>query len=287
MAVHHRKAKQSPLADLFPDWDDRRDLVWLWWQLKDEMGLRTDAYTDPDTSTRMAEYLRSLSIRAETLVGLRQRDMLPESKLPRVANNPRAIQWMTNELHKIGPLRAFELPKVLQPWQVLVALIDIEPHQEEKLRILQGLESAWAERQLDDRHFRWFKLSNERSRCEAAWNWYAENGHLATSTTPITAALPLLPAQRFEGYDDLASFWDRSDWRLDERLHHQTQIQRYLKNQLTKKNQAGKKQTNFLLSTNAKAALDLLALNWGVTKKEVIERLLLEAAKRSATNEAH
>lgn len=276
------------MADLFPNWDERRDLVWLWWQLKDEMGLTTEAYADPDTKNRMREYLRPLVARSAELVRLKQWDMLPDSKLPRVANNPRAIQWMTNELHRIGSLRAFELPQVLSPWQVLVALIDIEnTPQEAKLHFLRKVESNWAERQLDDRHFRWFTSSNEKSRCEAAWDWYAENGHLVTSTTPATSALPLLPSQRFEDYGDLASFWDRSDWRLDERLHHQTQIQRFLKNRLTKKSQTGKKQTNFLLSSSAKASLDQLALNWGVTKKEVIERLLLEATSRSATDDTH
>jgi hypothetical protein len=81
--------------------------------------------------------------------------------------------------------------------------------------------------------------------------------------------------------NELASFWTIVDLGLGERRHNLDQIKKYWKNLQAKAIQAGKKQTNALLSTKAATALDELTAAWGKTKKEVFDKLLLDAVRRA------
>lgn len=259
---------QHPLATLFPEWKlDRRDLIWLWWQMREAINLSTEDCFSLSAQSLIAQHLSPAE--AEALREEKQRAMLPASKLPQVQRSPRAIRWMLNEYRKMPAYPWDWLPTFLSDWERLVALVDIEHVSlETKLSRLQHWERSWTETILEDRHFRWLQGPDERGRCQAAWEWYHNSGH----PKPI--------GQPFKNYDEVAIYWDTQDWRLDEKRHHLEQIQKYRRNLLTKKNQVGKKQTNLLLSEEAKEALQRLAEDSNMTLTKVVEWLLETEMKR-------
>ncbi|WP_157668858.1 hypothetical protein [Bordetella genomosp. 6] len=177
---------------------------------------------------------------------------------------------MIDEIRKRSPAPvARQLPRQLSPWQTLVLLIDITGSGlDSKQYEIAKLERTCARHFQDDQHFCWLRNTNEKARCVAAWTWYRDYREQQPTLRP------------FQTYAEVASFRDAKNWSLDERRYHLERIQKYWKIQLTKKNQVGKKQTNLLLSEEAKAALDQLAADRRMTRKEVVEYLLLEKMKR-------
>ncbi|WP_175194418.1 hypothetical protein [Achromobacter deleyi] len=253
---------------------DQRDLLWLWWHMRDELGLGPDDYLAPDLGERIYKCSRGQYL--EHLRNERSTALLPAYKLPNIEHDLRAIRWMINEFDKCEHSALPHLPRILTEWETLIALIDIEPGTlEYKLSMLESMEADWARLRHDDQHFRWLAGASAKARCRTAWEWYAR------PTGAASRASASLPATPFQSYDELASFWDIADLRLGERRHDLDQIKKYWKNLQTKENQAGKKQTNVLLSTDAAAALDQLTAAWGKTKKEVFDKLLLDAVRRA------
>lgn len=266
---------KGSLSPIFPDWDlDQRDLLWLWWHTRHELDLRPDDYLAPD----MGEII-SKRINGQHITQLRHKkpvEMLPAAKLPKIENDSRAVRWMINEFAKRGHPALQKLPRILSDWETLVALIDLELGAcEYKLSMLQRMEADWASLRHGDQDFRWFQGPSEKARCKIAWEWYAARA------IDSVAGPGQLPANPFQNYDELALFWDSADLRLGERRDQLEQIKKFWKNLETKKNQVGKKQTNVLLSAEAAAALEQLAATWHMTRKEVFDKLLLDAVHRA------
>jgi len=283
MAVTYRGVGQyagtatdkAPLSHHFPDWElGQRDLLWLWWHTRHEVELGPDDYLAPNMGEIISNRISGQHI--QQLKNKKPAEMLPAAKLPKIENDPRAVRWMINEFAKRRHPALQELPQILSGWETLVALIDLELGAcEYKLSMLQRMEADWASLRHGDQHFRWFHGPSEKARCKTAWEWYAAR---AINSVDTTGQLPAAP---FQNYDELASFWDTADLRLGERRHHLEQIKKFWKNLETKKNQVGKKQTNVLLSAEAAAALAQLTATWGMTKKEVFDKLLLDAVDRA------
>lgn len=269
MSVNHSRPPRSlsPLALTLPGWKlDKRELIWLWYQLREDMQLEVEDFSDRTLPVRIATFLTPMG--ATRLTNKRAREMPSIRLLERFEGDRRATTWMRNELRLQAPQGGAWLPRALEPWDELIALIDLSDGSvEEKLAMIEGLTQRWARHLHDDQYFRWLKGLDEKRRCGIAWDWYSRYG----KSNP--------PAPRFQSYEDIACFWDATIWKVDEKRLHLEQIKKYWKNLQIKESQAGKKQTNVLLSNEATAALDYLTTRWGMTKKEVFDKLLRDAAR--------
>lgn len=264
-------SKEKSLKALFPSWTlDHREIVWLWWQWK-EAGC-SDVSVEDFGTTFMRESMAKEIEKFHLVRGLNDKKnwmMIPRENLPDIEKNPRAVQWLTKEFKRNRASSRLTLPRVLSDWEYLVAIIDIwDDSVEEKLKFLGVLLKKWRAHLLEDTNFRWFKEADQKERCQLAWDWYQQHHVFLVRRERI-----------FTDYDDLILFWDSSSLELDEKRFHVSEIKKEWKKIQAKKNQIGKKQSNFVLPDDVKAQLDTLAMQSGLTKKQVIEKLIRNAVK--------
>lgn len=261
---------KDELKGLFPKWRlNDREVVWLWLMLRKlKLALPLDEFGANNMCDRMAhfiEYERRITYFQEE----RNITMLREEDLQWIEKSERQSKWLIDEL--LYEIRIDEpvCPAHLSPREKLIAIIDYwNVPIATKSELLYSLRKDWGRHLEEDKYYKWFKENSEKQKCETAWSWYRKE-------------MPKLTRREnsFNTYEGLLLFLDSSGLKLDEKRLHVVEIKKEWKRRQVSANQEGTKQTNFALPEVVRSQLDTLAIKFGLTKKELVVRLIRNAVK--------
>jgi hypothetical protein len=268
-------SRRLPLQRELPGWTlDERTVTWLWMVLRDmdrqqRLGLRLD---DREFGARamfdeMADVIHRLQL-ADKLFDEKQMYVLPAHDLQWIEKSGRQVNWLLHELTQNSDTPRLKWPSRLNHKDAVIAVIDFWPDPiADKKKRTERLRRGWLQHLEEDKYFAWLKKDNEKQKCEVAWDWYQDNHHRHLRET-----------SRFAKPDNILFFLDTSGFTLDEKRFHIEEIKKELKRRQARSNLEGKKQTNFALPEEVRRQLDELVEQYGLTKKQIIERLIRHAA---------
>ncbi|CAG4886648.1 hypothetical protein [Paraburkholderia saeva] len=269
-------SRRATLRRELPDWTlDDRTVTWLWMVLRDIdreqrlglTGLDNDKFGMQAMYQDMAAIVRRCGL-ANPLHDQRTTQLLNAEDLQWIEKRGRQINWLIHEIEKKYETPRSECPPGLNQREAAVALIDSwNIPITDKQRRLARLKSDWNHHLELDRHYAWFKNGKEKQKCEAAWDWYQKEH-----------ARSLHASARFSKLHDILFFLDTQDFSLEERQFHIEKIKQELKRQQARANLKDKKQSNFALSEEVRDQLEGLVAQYGLTRRQIIERLIRNAA---------
>ena|GEM_PF-760613 len=272
----YNDSRRAPLRRELPDWTlDDRTVAWLWMVLRDIdreqrlglKGLDDDKFGTQAMYQDMAAIVRRCGL-ANTLNDQKTTQLLSADDLQWIEKGGRQVNWLIREIDKKYKTPRSQCPPGLKERETVVALIDSwNIPITSKQRQLARLKSDWNHHLELDRHYTWFKNGKEKQKCEAAWDWYQkEHGR------------SLRAIARFSKLEDILFFLDTQEFSLEERQFHIEKIKQGLKRQQARANLKDKKQSNFALSEEVRAQLEGLVAQYGMTRRQIIERLIRNAA---------
>ncbi|QZA79664.1 hypothetical protein [Deefgea piscis] len=123
--------------------------------------------------------------------------------------------------------------------------------------------------------FDWFKQENQELRYKIAQDFTIKKFTEQTQSIFYT-----LQPISFCNHDDLLAYMDSRSLSLDEKKHWLDGVKKLYHQQQYRKNLKGKKQYNFILPESTIAKLDGLAIQYSLSRAEIIELLIkMEATK--------
>ncbi|VBI35041.1 Uncharacterised protein [Burkholderia pseudomallei] len=267
---------RAALQRELPGWTlSDRTVTWLWMSLRERdraldlrlNGLNMDEFGSRTMFEDMANAIRKHGL-GGALNDERAMHILPADDLLWIEKRGRQVNWLLYEIDRRYEIPRSKCPSILNQRDAVIALIDAweAPIAEKKQRLIR-LRADW-NRQLEiDRYYSWFKNGKEKQKCEAAWDWYQKEH--SRSLYEIT---------KFSRLDDILFFLDTQEFSLEERQFHIGKIKQELKRQQAKANLKDKKQSNFALSEEVRDQLEGLVAQYGLTRRQIIERLIRKAA---------
>jgi len=268
-------SRRAPLRRELPGWTlDDRTVAWLWMVLRDIdreqrlglTGLDGDKFGMQAMYQDMASIVRRCGL-TNVLNDQKTTQLLGADDLQWIEKRGRQVNWLTHEIDKRYETPRSACPPGLKQRETVIALIDSwNISITEKQQRLMRLRSAWNRHFELDRHYAWFKIGKEKQKCDAAWDWYQkEHGH------------SLHASARFSKLEDILFFLDTQEFSLEERQFHIEKIKQELKRQQARANLKDKKQSNFALSEEVRDQLEGLVAQYGMTRRQIIERLIRNA----------
>lgn len=247
---------------------NEREVTWLWiFLISKGAPLDPNLYGSYAGRSQMASFLKSSLYIREQAKALMER-LLPAPSLSWITQENRQITWLLSALSRNAPM--LNLPPQLAGREQAIAAIDAwEIPPTEKLAKLRHIEHQWNMIRQRDKLFTWFKEKDRATRCSAAWEWLCRNKSYST-----------LGKAPFEGYDDLISFFDQSNWDEATKDLCVIKIKRYWSQTNYRKKLQGKKQYNFVLTDTVNQKLNQLAARHGLKRNQILEILIeTEAAQ--------
>lgn len=268
-------SRRASLRRELPDWTlDDRTVAWLWMVLRDIdrqqrlglTGLDDDKFGMQAMYQDMASIVRRRGL-ASTLHDQKVTQLLGADDLQWIEKHGRQVNWLIHEIDKRYEVPRSACPPGLKQRETVIALIDAwNISISEKQQRLARLKSAWNRHSELDGYYAWFKIGKEKQKCEAAWDWYQkEHGR------------SLHASAKFSKLDDILFFLDTQEFSLEERQFHIEKIKQELKRQQARANLKDKKQSNFALSEEVRDQLEGLVAQYGMTRRQIIERLIRNA----------
>lgn len=274
--------RRAPLQRELPGWTlDDRTVTWLWMVLRDmdqhqRLGLRglsADEFGTKAMYLDMAEAILRVG-RANELRDQKTMQFLPSEDLKWIWKDRRLINWLMHEVERMYRVPKSSYPPNLDQKSTIIALIDFrEASISEKRLDFERLKERWNRHIQLDNYYSWFREGNEKKKCEAAWDWYQKE-HASHFRTTL----------KFSKLDDILFSLDSLEFSREARQFHIESIKKELKRQQARSNLEGKKQTNFALPEDVRRQLDELVEKYGLTKKQIIERLIKNAAANGLPN---
>lgn len=258
-----------------PQWRlDDRTIAWLWMSLRDRRqvqelglnGLNIEQYNTRAMFRDMTRAIHELDLEG-VLSDEKVKFVLPIDDFRWFIKDPRKVNWILLKLRGMDGWRDLICPTKLDKENTLIVLFDswLAPTPE-KRRLLDQLKEDWIQHIELDRFYSWFNERDQKKRCEVAWEWYRKE-HPRT----------LRATQKFTHLNDFLFFLDTQDFSIDARLLHIAEIRKEFKRQQVRANLKGKKQSNFALPEEVRDQLDELVEQYGLTKRQIIERLIRNA----------
>ncbi len=212
------------------------------------------------------------SLREQMELGL-----VPAECLNWIIDDRRQNNWLLSRVALLQLVPMVIMPPALAGRSLVIARLDIWREQQiSKLSFIQQLEREWNQQKQSDRIFAWFQQEDEISRCELAWNWL-----LVKKEFPLSWQPPI------SNYEELLILFDnlrRNGSRLSdaEKTQIVDAIKKRWSQQKYRKNNAGKKQINMLLSDKTVKSLEKLAARYGVSNRQIVEVLIQYETERNA-----
>ena len=270
--VNAKEGKKN-LQKLFSNWDlDERTLYWLWtYCIKEGYFMDESVPFNSDLMfVAIERILSSSSSKKGELEKLRQETYLRLEEFKWIDEEGRQPTYLLQLVIKKLGLH-LKLVEELTLKQKLVAYFDSLPDRiEVKKGHLDFLKKEWVNRQSLDKKLAWYGLSNERQRCETAWDWYRDR----RDSVRLMSSVP-----EFKTKEDVFLFLDSTEFSDEEKLYHLSEIKKKYKSWQTQNNniKQGKKPTNLSLSYESRDQLSGLAKKEGKTMSEMVEHLIKEA----------
>jgi len=276
-------SRRAALRRELPDWAlDDRTVTWLWMVLRDIdreqrlglVGLDDNKFGMHAMYQDMAAIVRRREL-ANTLHDQKITQLLSADDLQWIEKRGRQINWLIHAIERKYETPRSKCPPGLNQRETVVALIDSwNIPITEKHRRLTRLKSDWNRHIEIDRFYSWFKTGKEKDKCSAAWDWYQkEHGRSLHANA------------RFSKLDDILFFLDTQEFSLEERQFHIEKIKQELKRQQARANLKDKKQSNFALSEEVRDQLEGLVAQYGLTRRQIIERLIRNAVIKGLDGE--
>ncbi|CAE6886672.1 hypothetical protein R75471_02123 [Paraburkholderia domus] len=267
---------RAALQRELPGWTlSDRTVTWLWMSLRERdqaLGLGLEGLDMDEFNSRAMFEDMANAIREHRLDGAlndeKAMHILPGDDLLWIEKRGRQVNWLLHEIDRRYETPRSKCPPILNQRDTVVALIDAwEAPVEDKQKRLMRLRADWNRQLETDRYYSWFKTGKEKQKCEAAWDWYQkEHGRSLYAST------------KFSKLDDILFFLDTQEFSLEERQFHIEKIKQELKRQQARANLKDKKQSNFALSEEVRDQLEGLVARYGLTRRQIIERLIRKAA---------
>jgi len=266
---------RAALQRELPGWTlSDRTVNWLWISLRERdraLDLRLDGLNMDEFGSRAMFEDMANAIREHRLYGAlndeKAMHILPGDDLLWIEKRGRQVNWLVHEIDRKYEISRSKCPPILNQRDTVVALIDTwkAPIAEKQKRLVR-LRANWNRHLEADRYYSWFKTGKEKQKCEAAWDWYhKEHGRSLHAST------------KFSKLDDILFFLDTHEFSLEERQFHIEKIKQELKRQQARANLKDKKQSNFALSEEVRGQLEGLVAKYGMTRRQIIERLIRNA----------
>ncbi|WP_244807673.1 hypothetical protein [Caballeronia zhejiangensis] len=237
-------------------------------------GLNIDLYGTGAMFRDMTRVIHELDLEG-ALYDEKERFVLPMDDLRWFIKDSRKINWIFFILKSKDGWRNIIYPAKLNQEDALIALFDSwQAAISEKKRLLDHLKEDWIRHTDLDHYYSWFGERDEKKRCEAAWAWYRkEHGRHLKATS------------KFVNINDILFFLDTLDFSLDAKLLHIEKIKKEIKRQQVRANLKGKKQSNFALHEEVRDQLEALVERYGLTRRQIIERLIRNAVIKGLDGE--
>lgn len=258
-----------------PQWRlDDRTIAWLWMSLRDKRrvqelglgGLNIEQYDTRAMFGDMTRAIHELDLEG-VLYDEKARFVLPMDDFRWFIKDSRKVNWILLKLKDTDGWRNLICPAKLNREDTLIVLVDSwRASAPKKRRLLDQLKEDWIQHTELDQFYSWFNERDQKKRCEVAWEWYRRE-HPRT----------LRATQKFTNLNDLLFFLDAQDFSIDARMLHIAEIRKEFKRQQVRENLKGKKQSNFALPDEVRDQLDELVERYGLTKRQIIERLIRNA----------
>ncbi|MCW3479546.1 hypothetical protein OL229_08200 [Neisseriaceae bacterium JH1-16] len=244
---------------------DKRFESWLWLFLNyHRAGLSPDHFDSSIARDDMAEFISINPDLKNHIKFEKNKALVPDENLKWITQSERQCDWLMRQLDAAtGPFLS-TFPQRLQGRDRIVARIDWWNESiDRKVRKLDNLKFDWGQYTQQDYIFNWFKGEDERAKCELAWEWM--NKH---KPTLIKYQTP------FKQYDEVIIYFDRSEFKEEEKAFYVDKIKRRWSQQRYRENLSGKKQYNFILSDSAIQALDKIAIKHDLKRPQILEILI-------------
>lgn len=199
--------------------------------------------------------------------------LLPESDLLWVKNEPKQLEWLNCEFLK-RPGRRDQLgaitPLQLSPRDEFILKFDLWINDRHSKRLfLEKMKESWITASKNYRILRWFDDS-VFEKCDLLWDWlYKNKSDLIENSRP------------FKSRANVENFFIEKDLRPDEINHIISTVKLRWSQRKYRENKSNKKQFNFVMSTQADRSLDKLAKTRGLSRSQIVELLIHEESDRS------
>lgn len=242
---------------------EKRLTAWLWLegQRENDRILSENYGRDNDR-----EFILSVigNWRMGELLVLSNDRLLPAEDFNWISDDERQIKWLSMYIAKVFSSIIQSIPLRLKNKEYVVAIVDhLDFELKRKARIVERMRVRWNDYTKSDSIFKWFKGSEEKARCECAWEWLLDRDDDRTRGYGV-----------IRNHEDLLIFFDgRGGSDAQKKLDVNAIKARWSQRKFREGN-TGKKQCNFWVSNEAVADLDKLAEKYGVKRPQIIEALI-------------
>lgn len=243
---------------------DARLDAWLWLQVRrDGAHVSPDEFGDINVRKNLALIVGGGQIQWLVEDMSRQR-LLPPERLEWINEDERQVNWLLAYIHNELRTGIYPVPPRLLGKQLIIASIDLhDVDLSVKAGIVDMMKFRWNEHIKSDSIFKWFKIEQEVSRCQFAWDWLIEKRTSATYGQPPIST-----------YAELLLFFDKIRVGDAEKKQDVTEIKRRWSQRKYREKMVGKKQYNLLLSDKTIVDLDNLAVKYGVSRPHIVAALI-------------
>lgn len=151
---------------------------------------------------------------------------------------------------------------------------------EEKVRLLQLVNTQWEIAKSSDNIFKWFKNDDTQSKINTAYNWICENSGLFKQKSQIPVSLSHPSSHQFNSIEDLQIYFDSSALKDSDKILCIDRIKRRFNQEKYKESIKDKKQCNYVLKNETISTLEKISKITGKNRTEIIENLINEAYKK-------
>lgn len=251
-----------------------RQDIWLWLFLKqyEKADFELDTCNGHTMRDILASFLEARGAPSPKVIfQAMDRSLVPDECVKWISGEERQTRWLSSRVEKMTQLGGlWNVPRLLGK-DLLLGAIDLwDEGIAHKTTALKNLSYEWERHRSKDHLFKWFEDKKEGAqRCRFAWVWM-QNDKMLSWHKPLC----------FEGHSELVMFFDEIDLRERELKDIAESIRRSWNRQRYLKKLDGKKQYNFILSTDVVALLDALAEANDLRRPQVLERLVMAEAER-------
>ncbi len=188
--------------------NERRDDIWLWYQLTNYHDQSLDDLNEPGVQAKMRRIIQNDPQLANFINDKKSEQLLPSKYFDLIDEGKRQAEWLISKIGEHIGTDFFTRPSNLSGKDWLIASIDLwSVGLIKKELLLKSLMHSWTAHKKGDKPFHWFKNDEQQEdeqKCSLAGKWLNNNiDGLFILEMPATANSSL------ETYEDLLIFFDR------------------------------------------------------------------------------